>query len=91
MQGVVGAFANDPRILAWDLWNEPNNGNGGAYGAVELKNKAELVLALLPQVFAWARSANPSQPLDQWSLGRRLVVAGEAVSDRAKFNWSSQT
>src|ERR1035437_9948878 len=20
--GIVGAFANDPRILAWDLWNE---------------------------------------------------------------------
>jgi hypothetical protein len=28
-----------------------------------LKNKTELVLALLPQVFAWARSTHPSQPL----------------------------
>jgi cellulase (glycosyl hydrolase family 5) len=63
VQGVIGAFASDPRVLAWDLWNEPNNGNGGAYAAVELKNKAELVVALLPQVFTWARSANPSQPL----------------------------
>jgi endo-1,4-beta-mannosidase len=27
IEGVVGAFANDPRILAWDVWNEPNNGN----------------------------------------------------------------
>ncbi len=26
-KGVIGAFANDPRILAWDLWNEPDNGN----------------------------------------------------------------
>ena len=25
--GVIGAFANDPRVLAWDLWNEPDNGN----------------------------------------------------------------
>ena len=78
VQGVVGTFANDPRVLAWDLWNEPNNGNGGAYGAVELKNKAELVLALLPQVFAWARAANPSQPLTSgvwegdWSSPEKL-------------------
>src|SRR6266702_3069192 len=25
VEGVVGAFANDSRILAWDLWNEPDN------------------------------------------------------------------
>ncbi len=25
VQGVVGAFANDDRILAWDVWNEPDN------------------------------------------------------------------
>ncbi len=78
VQGVVGAFANDPRVLAWDLWNEPNNGNGGAYGAVELKHKAELVLALLPQVFNWARAASPSQPLTSgvwegdWSSPEKL-------------------
>ncbi len=63
VQGVIGAFANDQRILAWDLWNEPNNTNDRAYGSVEPKKKADLVLALLPQVFGWARSANPSQPL----------------------------
>jgi len=63
VEGVVGAFANDSRILAWDVWNEPSNGNGGAYGKVELKNKGERVLDLLPKVFEWARSAHPSQPL----------------------------
>ena len=25
VKGVVGAFANDPRMLAWDIWNEPDN------------------------------------------------------------------
>src|SRR5579863_7042562 len=25
VKGVVGAFANDPRVLMWDIWNEPNN------------------------------------------------------------------
>jgi hypothetical protein len=63
VRGVVGAFANDPRILAWDLWNEPDNGNGGSYTSQEPKDKVAIVLRLLPQVFAWARSAGPSQPL----------------------------
>jgi len=63
VRGVVGAFANDPRVLAWDLWNEPDNTNVQPYAELEPKNKVELVLALLPQVFTWARSAKPSQPL----------------------------
>jgi hypothetical protein len=63
VKGVVGAFANDPRVLAWDLWNEPDNTNDGSYNREEVKNKKEYVAALLPQVFAWARDAKPSQPL----------------------------
>ena len=63
VQGVIGAFANDSRILAWDLWNEPDNTNGSSYGKEEPKDKVQLVLALLPQVFSWARAENPSQPL----------------------------
>ena len=62
VQGVVGAFANDPRILAWDVWNEPNNVNG-VYKAEEPANKVDLVDALLPKAFAWARAENPIQPL----------------------------
>jgi hypothetical protein len=63
VEGVVAAFAHDDRILAWDIWNEPDNRNGSSYGAKEPKNKDELVLALLPQAFAWARNAHPQQPL----------------------------
>lgn len=63
VRGVVGAFADDPRILAWDLWNEPDNDNIGSYDKEELKNKNEIILELLPQVFEWARSVNPTQPL----------------------------
>lgn len=61
--GVVGAFAKDNRILGWDVWNEPDNEGGGKYHAEEPPNKTELVLALLPQAFAWARAAHPMQPL----------------------------
>lgn len=60
---VVARFKDDPRVLAWDLWNEPDNMNDPAYLSLEPKNKVELVLALLPQVFAWAREAAPTQPL----------------------------
>jgi hypothetical protein len=63
VKGVVGAFANDDRVLAWDVWNEPNNGNDSSYGKKEGQTKEQLVQALLPQVFAWARSAHPRQPL----------------------------
>jgi hypothetical protein len=62
VEGIVGAFANDPRILAWDVWNEPDNANGN-YAAVEDPNKTADVDRLLPQVFAWAREAHATQPL----------------------------
>jgi len=61
VQGVVGGFAKDDRILGWDIWNEPDNTNDKRFD--EPKNKAELVAALLPRTFAWARSAHPTQPL----------------------------
>ena len=63
VKGVVGAFAKDNRVLGWDLWNEPGNGNSGSYAAHEAKNKTEIELSLLPRVFEWARSAHPMQPL----------------------------
>jgi hypothetical protein len=59
----VGRFRDDRRVLAWDLFNEPDNANGGSYGAFEPANKGELVLALLRRTFAWAREMNPTQPL----------------------------
>jgi hypothetical protein len=63
VHGLVGAFAKDERILAWDVWNEPGSDNAGSYPKEELKDKMVRVTALLPQVFAWAREANPVQPL----------------------------
>lgn len=63
VKGVVLRFADDARVLGWDIWNEPDNGTGPSYEAVELPNKVELVLPLLEKAFVWARSVNPSQPL----------------------------
>lgn len=75
VEGVVGAFARDERVLGWDLWNEPDNEPSTAYPKTDAKDKNRLVSALMPQVFAWARAQDPSQPLtsglwkdhDDWS------------------------
>jgi hypothetical protein len=63
VKGVVGAFGKDPRVLGWDVWNEPDNTNNGSYASQEPKDKVDLVLKLLPQVFQWAREAGVQQPL----------------------------
>jgi hypothetical protein len=65
VQGVVGAFAKDDRILGWDVWNEPGSDQTGNYPKTELPNKEKVarVAALLPQAFEWAREVNPTQPL----------------------------
>ena len=69
--GVVGAFRDDPRVLLWDIWNEPSNTNIGSYRQLEPANKVALVIGLLPRVFQWARSAGPRQPLTAavWEWG----------------------
>ncbi|RJF90630.1 endo-1,4-beta-xylanase [Sphingomonas cavernae] len=77
VEDVVGSFAKDQRILAWDVWNEPSNSGGGNYP--QHVGKQKLVEELLDDVFAWARDKNPVQPLtsgvwehDDWSSMDRL-------------------
>jgi hypothetical protein len=60
---VVGRFGKDPRVVVWDVWNEPDNMNRPAYVEREPPNKVDLVLPLLKAAFAWAREAQPVQPL----------------------------
>jgi hypothetical protein len=95
VKGVVGAFANDRRILGWDIWNEPDNTNGSSYQAQEPPNKQALVLELLPQAFAWARAGRPSQPLTSgiwtgdWSADDKLSETAKvqlAESDVVSFH-----
>jgi hypothetical protein len=61
VKDILTTFGDDNRVLLWDLYNEPgNNGKG---------NES---MALLENVFKWAREANPSQPLSaglwKWDL-----------------------
>jgi hypothetical protein len=79
--GVLSQFRNDDRILAWDLWNEPDN-PAPQYRQVERKDKLDLVAALLPQVFQWARSVDPVQPLTSpvWQGGWADAGSRSAIS-----------
>jgi hypothetical protein len=78
VQGVIGAYRYDKRVLAWDLWNEPDNLNDSSYKSLEPPNKIQLVQALLPKVFQWARAIDPLQPLTSgvwkgdWSSREKL-------------------
>ena len=65
VQGVVGAFAKDDRILGWDVWNEPGSDQTENYPRTEMRNEEKIarVAALLPQAFTWAREVKPTQPL----------------------------
>jgi hypothetical protein len=84
VQGVIGAFARDDRILGWDLWNEPDNGKADQQFAQ--------VAQLLPQVFAWAREADPSQPLtsgvwhnDDWSPTAQVNAIEKVQLEQSDF------
>jgi hypothetical protein len=91
--GVVSRYRNDPRVQAWDIFNEPDNPNTNSYGKVELADKAERAQVLLEKAFAWAREADPAAPLTagvwrgDWStdermsaIDRRMVELSDVIS-----------
>jgi hypothetical protein len=52
VKDILNTFKNDKRILLWDLYNEPANSDYGLSS-----------LPLLKNIFQWAWSVRPSQPL----------------------------
>ncbi len=97
VQGVIGAFATDDRILGWDVWNEPDNGADQYRGQ---EGKEPLVRAMLAQVFDWARDVDPSQPLTSgvwvgtdWTPGgksspmEKLQLGQSDVISFHDYNW----
>ena len=69
---TIARYADDNRVWAWDLFNEPDNTNANSYGPLELRNKDEVAARLVRKSFVWARSVDPSQPLTVgvWHQGR---------------------
>lgn len=62
VKDVLTHFADDKRIVLWDLYNEPGNS--------EYKNKS---MPLLENVFKWGREVNPSQPLSVAVWNKDLI------------------
>ena len=88
--GIVTRFAHDPRVLAWDIWNEPDNGPEVALcDPLQLKAKADLVVPLLVAAFGWARAAGATQPLTSgiwlgdWSAPDLLSPIQRAQTDNS--------
>ncbi|MFN7950720.1 MAG: 1,4-beta-xylanase [bacterium] len=79
VRGVIGAFRDDRRVLAWDLLNEPGNSNIHTG-----------CLPLLEASFQWARDMAPSQPLTagSWFLQTWAQVSKTSLdlSDVATFH-----
>jgi hypothetical protein len=63
VEGVIGHFRADRRIAFWDLYNEPDNLNENSYNKGEAAKKRATTLELLRDTYAWAREANPTQPV----------------------------
>lgn len=62
---LVRTFRDDPRVMFWDLYNEP--GNRMIFEAAGARHYepdvADQSLELMLSAFAWSRSEAPSQPL----------------------------
>ncbi|MBI4602359.1 MAG: TIM barrel protein [Planctomycetes bacterium] len=76
---MVSAFGGDERVVLWDLYNEPGNSGMGSKS-----------LPLVEAAFAWAREADPVQPLTVgvWTgaleeLNRRQLELSDIVSFHA--------
>ena len=77
VKDIIGTFAEDERVLAWDLYNEPGNRGQGSKS-----------LPLLRTAFEWARAASPAQPLTTgvWRGSMELTKFQLAASDVVTFH-----
>lgn len=92
VEGVVGRFAQDERILAWDLWNEPCNPGNPHKPNPGAADKFDAVAELLPKIYGWARNQQPIQPLtsglwqhDDWSPAAELTAVERAQVELSDF------
>lgn len=98
VQSVIAAFARDPRISIWDLYNEP--GNRMILDQDVQRQHCPLLEddsdALMRATFAWAREVRPTQPLttgawrvgydDAPGYGHRTDQAALELSDVVSFH-----
>jgi hypothetical protein len=62
VEAVLERYGEDPRVVVWDLFNEPDSPNP-AWARWDPPRKPALVAELLELVFDWAAAIDPVQPL----------------------------
>jgi hypothetical protein len=91
VEDIVAAHRDDPRVLAWDLYNEPGNRMifpaQGGYAEHDPQMTPHSV-ALMEDAFVWARALAPDQPLTvaAWrtpKLGHDVPAFDDPVDRRA--------
>lgn len=77
-KGVMSHFADDERVILWDLYNEPVN-----------NHFLEQIFPLVREVFKWAREVDPLQPLtvsvwkwteDNWPMNKFCLEHSDIIS-----------
>ena len=77
VKDIVGSFADDERVLIWDLYNEPGNSAMGGSS-----------LPLVEAAFQWSREAGARQPLttsiwrlhDDYDMSERILELSDVAS-----------
>ena len=87
VQKTMRRFADDERVLFWELYNEPGRGRGDG-GAMTGRGKRSPIgdksTKLVRRSWVWARKVNPSQPIasnSEGSVGERNIAINRANSD----------
>jgi len=95
VDGVLCRFGDDARVLAWDVFNEPDQADRDTFREGTRERKSAAACGLLEQVFEWARETGAQQPLTVgvWEYGADHVpVANDfntialAMSDIVSFH-----
>lgn len=76
-QKVVGAFANDSRIVLWDIWNEPNYKE-----CPEMYEQMDWIEAAV----GWCREMSPIQPITSsifWDTNINADTISPAIKRRS--------
>ncbi|WP_419193765.1 cellulase family glycosylhydrolase [Novipirellula herctigrandis] len=85
VQGTMRRFADDDRVLFWELYNEPGRGRGESGNMAGKKGSRSSMgdrsNQLVYQSWVWARQVNPSQPITSNSAGS--VGSGNIAINRS--------
>jgi hypothetical protein len=72
VQKTIARFKDDPRVLLWELYNEPGRGNSEGEPMEGTDSKGglgDLSKKLVYDSWVWAREITPSQPITSTTVG----------------------